>query len=439
MIFVLTRPKSRNQWGVQMKKALFSLCLSSSLFLCGADRALHAQAATREEEFFRRFSIPTLVEQEIDQRIRMAIFLSFVQQFRSPPPPAALSGKDLTRTLSELDRMAKDAARRVGFSLRGQERRVNELFFRPGAGFAFPDAAPPPPPEQGQADGSGDFVREVTGSARLPAYQDVLRLFTPRQLQQASHDYMKNNPRAAVERVDENFRMQRELLHIFAASPAILGVLPDSPELAALGQLAVRNRDRARAIPGLIPPGIEQAVGLTAQAVINDRSFGFSTEKLDAYREQVVTLKRRVDALMDKAQTPVCRERSLDANTVVASKGNWMSVRTKSGQPILPGSIEHGEMGTIYRLGCGGKRDYALARKVMEDVVAAPGAYEPGFGVRPDARYCTLAHWKRHGVGGPRDEEGARALEARFQAESRQACKTGSMIDPEDPWQDLKP
>lgn len=419
-----------------MKKTLRWLgCL---LLFAAAAPSGHA-ATKEEEEFFRRYAIPTLVEREVDQRVRMAIFTSFVQLFSSPPAPESLSEKDLARTLAELDRLAQDAGRSLGFSLSGQEWRVKELFFKPGPGFfSLPERAEDPPIAAPQAAAAAaDFVREVVGTARLPAYQEVLDLFARQQLQLASRAHFRSNPRGAVERLDENFRMQRELLAVLAESPVILRVLPNGEELQALRKLAQANRDRARASPALIPRGIEQAVGLTAQAVISDASFGYSAEKLDAWRAPLAALKGRVEALMDKSRTPACRERSLDVKSVHASKGDWTSVRTKDGQPILPGSPEHAEMSTIYRLGCGGPRDFPLARKVMEEVAAAPSSADgPGFAAPPDARYCGLAQWKRNGIGGPRDEQGAQELEQRFRAKWRYSCRTGSMVDPDDPWDD---
>ena len=201
-----------------------------------------------------------------------------------------------------------------------------------------------------------------------------------------------------------------------------------------------------------------------------------SSGKQTLSKEENAELMKRLDVLSTRVVllsnariTGRCAELSIDPVSAVAGRGDWATTKTSQGAPIERGSFEHFHLSLYFRLGCSGKQDFEVTRKVLEDISATPYDYKKTkAGLRSDVRHCELARWARYGIGGKRSETLALEYENRFRSEAwmipvnptaedlrdlamrhpgNAAAAYGFLcppdrvtggIDPRNPWKDLK-
>lgn len=192
-------------------------------------------------------------------------------------------------------------------------------------------------------------------------------------------------------------------------------------------------------------------------------SMKLSPEKLTA---ELNMLASRVLRLADNTKTGRCAELPIDPASAARSGGDWRLVRKIDGLPIQPSSYEHWRLFHFFVWGCGGKKDFVTARKVLFEVSdLEPSDPSARFNLKSEVRHCQAEIWARYGVGGSASEELAQKFSRRFTmatfffnhgdgpAEREKMAKRyptaaandfkcpigheSSRIDPRNPWKDL--
>ncbi|TVO77851.1 hypothetical protein [Sedimenticola selenatireducens] len=175
----------------------------------------------------------------------------------------------------------------------------------------------------------------------------------------------------------------------------------------------------------------------------------------------------RVRMLSDPLISGYCSDIPLDLDTAKNSLGDWKIVKDKYGRSIKPSSNHHWNLFRYYSSGCTGKKDFAIARKVLFDISDLSldvSNSKSQSELRAEIRHCEAELWARHGIGGPTSEVKAQEFSRRFTKnawfqntedtpEERQkilkrpeyqhaiknnfGCPKRTNIDPRNPWEDL--
>lgn len=192
---------------------------------------------------------------------------------------------------------------------------------------------------------------------------------------------------------------------------------------------------------------------------------------------RVLDLSARVRMLIDNVNAGYCDASSfqlhtndpdflLDLDTARQSNGDWSVVKNKLGKPIKPSSYLHRMLFDYYLAGCNGKKDFAIARKILFDIsdLSANIDSTSRNDLRSTIRHCQAEIWAKFGIGGPISEVKAREFSRRFTKEAwfpnskdtpearkriaerleyqhvirdNFACPELNKIDPRNPWHDL--
>lgn len=142
------------------------------------------------------------------------------------------------------------------------------------------------------------------------------------------------------------------------------------------------------------------------------------------WRQKLNILQSRVLWLLDATLTKRCSKLGIDLESAKSSDGDWKEVkadsnwdmaRQPSGTAIKPSSHLHTMLYRYYRLGCSGKKDLEMARKVLFDISdLEPPNPSNRSELRPEIRHCNAEIWARFGIGGTADQARADEFSKRF-------------------------
>lgn len=222
---------------------------------------------------------------------------------------------------------------------------------------------------------------------------------------------------------------------------ALYGMLSGAPLLdIADAQLTGFARDSAQAVTaglknGLYGPsfqGLTRALGhtlrtpkLTIALIIAGTEGPLKLE--EPVKSRFQDLVARSYAAMDGAQTNYCRFPIQEG--VIRDIGTDVGRIMNGNTPIKPGSVEHSWVAQSLERGCHGKKDFALALRVWEDMVAGGGSVR---------LYCKLADYYRLGIGTRLDSDRARLWGEKFQAAAgNRVCEPEIKFNLGKPWDGL--
>lgn len=143
-----------------------------------------------------------------------------------------------------------------------------------------------------------------------------------------------------------------------------------------------------------------------------------------AFRQDIKYLVESVRAVADPNITGVCQGLGIDLKTAEESRGDWRLVRARNNPseenqagstPIKASSFLHTKLFWYYRLGCGGKKDLEIARKILFDISdLEPISLRERSDLRAEFRHCAAETWAKYGIGGPVDLVRAEQFSKRY-------------------------
>lgn len=238
--------------------------------------------------------------------------------------------------------------------------------------------------------------------------------------------------------LSELFLLPRLVALSLAERPDLARVFDSAIDFAALRDLGRKNaeffdRNGPQYKDALRCPG-----QLSASALSPERGASFEQAER-AWKEELALLKARIDSATDLNVTGGCKflTEKIDAASLEASNGDMRLVKTAAGLPLAEDARELFDVATAYARGCRVPRDMKRAREILEGLAAATKTNKPK-GKLEHAAWCRLAHWYRHGFGGPKDAQAAESWEQRVKAEILpQGCFPIPPVDPGKPWKVL--
>lgn len=366
------------------------------------------------EDFARYYRIPELVTATAISGTSTALAMAMAKDRLGGIPANAIRPEHVRRLVIEFDKIVDEQTASMQRRLKDDPQSLAAAFLK---NYKHDPAADAMLATLEKQTWAGDAARELLGLSRLTGYLTILG-----SLDRSS--FLREADKSSENKVDigyglgRNFQLPREMLLHGIYERASDGMLPVSrQEIAQLRELSIRNADTAKArrydfyLLDKLGNGLGNAVELL---MAQDRKANVGAEA-DPY-EQLELLALRFRANLDPKALGYCNLKELDERSAASSAGDWKKARKPDGAPIAQGSPAHFELLRYYSNGCSAPKDFALIRKVMTDVAETPHSKDTP--IRPDAKYCRLALWTRHGIGGDRNERLATEYEKQFRAEA---------------------
>lgn len=216
-----------------------------------------------------------------------------------------------------------------------------------------------------------------------------------------------------------------EVLALGLGQKIILDRVNESPHIQTMFVMYAEALQEARtSIP------VEAIEPEDYKRIINElRQMGFefehsgarfsSDESRKKWKDRLNLLVSRTRMLANPKLTDACSALPLDLESAARSHGDWRKVKMTNGSPIEPSSFHHVKLFWYFRLGCGDKRDFVVARKVLADISdLAPKNQAKGPNLQSTIRHCIAEIWARYGIGGPLSEVDAEKYSKRFSMEA---------------------
>lgn len=237
--------------------------------------------------------------------------------------------------------------------------------------------------------------------------------------------------------ISELFLLPRAVVVVLAERPELARVFDSVTDFAALRDLGKRNAEFFEK-NGLQYTDVLRCPGqLSASALVPERA---SLEQaVRAWKEDLELLKARIAYASDPNVTGGCKflTEKIDVASLEASNGDMRLVKTAAGLPLAADAWELLDVSAAYARGCRVPRDMKRAREILEGLAAATKTIKFK-GKLELSVWCRLAHWYRHGFGGPKDAQAAESWEQRVRAEILpQGCYPTPPVDPANPWKVL--
>jgi hypothetical protein len=400
------------------------------------------------EEFSRAFGVAERVHEAAMWQVRGAVYSKFAERMRQiysdPLPAGALKPFDIQRVLIELDAIADRLVLATGTTSAALAPRIEAVAFQPGH-FVVPMFLDLKNPQVMQWAESSAL--EIARLRRLDHYRMALGVL----LGNASSAEARSAPPVNKDfGLGEAFADQRRLARAWAESPAIAAVIPARFDIVGLAAQSVQNEATARRLRIPVVGDMETAA-YRAAAKLNGDVWGTDRLTADQFKP-VETVVDRVSYLVDPRVMGRCDS---VRSAVAASGGDWRRV-----PGLRPGGAEHFAIFLYAVSGCSGQRDTTMARRVLEDISAAPMPSSTSDSLQSSRRHCILRSWLQQGIGGVRDlslaarvneryrleawglgpnatREDIAAMAARSPEAAREnfGCPAGpAPIDPQDPW-----
>lgn len=289
---------------------------------------------------------------------------------------------------------------------------------------------------------AADVVRETIALQRVASRFSAAASLFPEEtkvlLQQGSKVSRETEEGLKRGLISELFVVPRLVALSLAERPDLAKIFDSATDYAELRDLGKKNaeffeRNGPQYSDALRCPG-----QLSASAWSPERAASFDQAER-AWKEELALLTARIDSATDLNVTGGCKflTEKIDVASLEASNGDMRLVKTAAGLPLAADARELFDVATAYARGCRVSRDMKRARGILEGLAAATRTNKLK-GKLEHAAWCRLAHWYRHGFGGPEDAQAAELWEQRVKAEILpQGCYPIPPVDPANPWKVL--
>lgn len=407
-------------------------------------QAAPPRGATDSETFNDLFLSPQLLRANLRAGIEGEVVVQLLQKMgikvvrvkninpgleMKPLKPGTYSDGDLKKLLAEIDRISSEVTKPIDLERSDGRAFIKKAFDIEGAPQVKVFLQPGTEANQFASD-TRDFLESA---AVLPEYMTLLQYIAPDTLSSESEAKAIDYGPLAFEYAQPSRIFIHTVLHGRAAT-----LLKNGEELRRQEHgLIDRSRKlfpRERSFPSLHQ--VDLWTYRATQTVVGDRWIPkLLTPATEAQLVAEVSLLRsRLQLLADPYVSGLCDRLNLDPASLKSSEGDWSRVRTSSGQRIEGTSWSVGSVALAYEYGCFVKKDFSVARRVLTKWANA----HQDRAKMAMFTHCKLALWSRYGIGGYRDEAEAKRWEERAFQETTAACPTPSIVDPRNPWLDLR-
>lgn len=288
---------------------------------------------------------------------------------------------------------------------------------------------------------AADITRETIALQRVAArFTAVMSLFPEEVdalLEAKSAKSRETEERLKLGLISELFLLPRLVVLALAERPELAKVFDSATDFAALRDLGRRNAEffdmnDLRSTDVLRCPGQLSASALSPEPA--------SLEQAEReWKEGLALLKARIAYASDPNVAGWCSflTENVSIAKLEASNGDMRLVTSVDGVPLAADAPQLFNLSEAYATGCRVSRDMKRARQILEGFAVATNKRKFK-GKLELAAWCRLAHWYRHGFGGPKDAQAAESWEQRVKAEILpQGCNPRPPVDPSNPWKVL--